>query len=41
MANLAPHTRFLTVPQSSGDTPLDRAIREQNDRIDNSICNGC
>jgi len=29
------------VPQSSGDTPLDRAIREQNDRIDNSICNGC
>jgi len=29
------------VPQSSGTTPLDRAIREQNDRIDNSICNGC
>ncbi len=29
------------VPQSSGETPLDRAIREQNDRIDNSICNGC
>ena len=29
------------VPQSSGTTPLDRAIREQNDRIDNSICTGC
>ena len=29
------------VPQSSGTTPLDRAIREQNNRIDNSICNGC
>jgi hypothetical protein len=28
-------------PQSSGETPLDRAIREQNDRIDNSICTGC
>jgi hypothetical protein len=29
------------VPQSSGPTPLDRAIRQQNDRIDNSICTGC
>jgi hypothetical protein len=29
------------VPQSSGTTPLDRAIRQENDRIDNSICNGC
>jgi hypothetical protein len=29
------------VLQSSGTTPLDRAIREQNDRIDNSICKGC
>jgi hypothetical protein len=29
------------VSQSSGTTPLDRAIREQNDRIDNSICTGC
>ena len=29
------------VSQSSGSTPLDRAIREQNDRIDNSICTGC
>jgi hypothetical protein len=29
------------VPQSSGTTRLDRAIREQNDRIDNSICAGC
>jgi hypothetical protein len=29
------------VPQSSGTTPLDRALRQQNDRIDNSICTGC
>jgi hypothetical protein len=29
------------VSQSSGTTPLDRAIREQNDRVDNSICAGC
>ncbi len=29
------------VPQSSGTTPLDRAIRQENDCIDNSICNGC
>ena len=29
------------VPQSSGTTPLDREIRQENDRIDNSICNGC
>jgi hypothetical protein len=29
------------VPQGSGETPLDRAIRQQNDRIDNSICSGC
>jgi hypothetical protein len=29
------------VPQSSGTTPLDRAIRQENDRIDNSICKGC
>ena len=29
------------VSQSGGETPLDRAIRQQNDRIDNSICNGC
>ena len=29
------------VPQSSGETPFDRTIRQQNDRIDNSICNGC
>lgn len=29
------------VPQSSGPTPLDRAIEQQNDRIDNSICTGC
>ena len=29
------------VPQASGPTPLDRSIRQQNDRIDNSICNGC
>ena len=29
------------VPQSSGENSFDRTIREQNDRIDNSICNGC
>jgi hypothetical protein len=29
------------VPQSSGPTPLDRAIRRQDNRIDNSICQGC
>jgi hypothetical protein len=29
------------VPQASGPTALDRAIREQNNRIDNSICDGC
>jgi len=27
--------------QSSGETPFDRYIRQQNDRIDNSICKGC
>ncbi len=29
------------VPQASGTTALDRSIRQQNDRIDNSICVGC
>ena len=29
------------VPQGSGPTPLDREIQEKNNRIDNSICNGC
>jgi hypothetical protein len=29
------------VPQASGPTPLDRAIRQENNRIDNSICTGC
>jgi hypothetical protein len=29
------------VPQSSGETPLDRYIQQQDDRIDNSICRGC
>ena len=29
------------VPQASGPTPLDRAIRQQDNRIDNSICQGC
>jgi hypothetical protein len=29
------------VPQASGPTPLDRAIRQQDNRIDNSICSGC
>jgi hypothetical protein len=27
--------------QSSGETPFDRHIRQENDRIDNSICSGC
>jgi hypothetical protein len=27
--------------QSAGPTPLDRAIRQQDNKIDNSICNGC
>ncbi len=27
--------------QSAGPTPLDREIRQENDRIDNSICKGC
>ena len=29
------------IPQSSGETPLDRRIEQQDDRIDNSICSGC
>ncbi len=29
------------VPQSSGPTPLDRSIEQQDNRIDNSICTGC
>jgi hypothetical protein len=29
------------VPQASGPTPLDRAIRRQDNRIDNSICTDC
>jgi len=29
------------VPQASGPTPLDRAIRRQDNQIDNSICKGC
>lgn len=29
------------LPQSSGETPLDRSIEQQNDRIDNSICSAC
>ena len=29
------------VPQSSGETPFDRYIRQQNDLLDNSICRGC
>ena len=27
--------------QAAGPTPLDRAIRKQDNKIDNSICNGC
>ena len=29
------------VPQSSGESPLDRSIEQQDNRIDNSICTGC
>jgi hypothetical protein len=29
------------VSQSAGETPLDRAIRQENNKIDNSICSGC
>jgi hypothetical protein len=29
------------VPQASGPTPLDRAIRREDNKIDNSICTGC
>jgi hypothetical protein len=27
--------------QSAGPTPLDRAIRQQDNKIDNSICSDC
>ncbi len=27
--------------QSAGPTALDRAIEQQNNKIDNSICSGC
>jgi len=29
------------VPQASAPTLLDRSIRRQDNRIDNSICDGC
>ncbi|MGB7976760.1 MAG: hypothetical protein WCF81_20985 [Roseiarcus sp.] len=29
------------VSQSSGETPFDRYIEQENNRIDNSICSGC
>ena len=29
------------VPQSAGETPLDRYIEQQDNLIDNSICKGC
>jgi hypothetical protein len=29
------------VSQSSGETPLDRSIRQQDDHIDKGICSGC
>ena len=29
------------VSQSAGETPLDRSIERQDDRVDNSICTGC
>jgi hypothetical protein len=27
--------------QSAGPTPLDRAIQQKDNKIDNSICSGC
>jgi hypothetical protein len=27
--------------QSAGPTPLDRAIQEQDNKIDNGVCSGC
>jgi hypothetical protein len=27
--------------QSAGPTPLDRKIRQEDNKIDSSICNGC
>ena len=27
--------------QSAGPTPLDRKIEQQDNKIDNSLCNGC
>ncbi len=29
------------VPQASGPTALDRKIQQENNKIDNSICQGC
>ena len=29
------------VPQSSGPTPLDRTLQQQDKRIDKSICSNC
>ncbi len=29
------------VPQGSGPTALDRKIQQEDNRLDNSICNGC
>lgn len=29
------------MPQSSGPTPLDRRVQQQDNRIDGSLCNGC
>jgi hypothetical protein len=29
------------VPQGSGPTALDRKIRQEDNKIDNSICKGC
>jgi hypothetical protein len=29
------------VPQASGPTPLDRSLRQQDNRIDKSICANC
>lgn len=42
--HLAPTGKTLPhpgVPQSEGTTELDRSIQRQDDRTDESICNGC
>jgi hypothetical protein len=42
--HLAPTGKTLPhpgVPQASGETDLDRSIRKQDERAEESICKGC